>query len=229
LAKKIFPKVDVPLQKRSKNITLKEELLKLDLESLLVKQEIKFGALIEKIKSCQDCQRNLLDKNAVPILDFSKKIISDYSPLVFFVGDFPRHGEQKGCFLEAQHELLLNMIKAMRLEKDEYYLSLVFKCAPCSPLSIDEMLKNCAAHIEQEINQLRPKVVISLGALATCSLLKQKKRLAEVHGQFLTIDTGLENPFHLVPLFHPEYLLINPKMKQTAWNDMKKVMNFIGR
>ena len=33
----------------------------------------------------------------------------------------------------------------------------------------------------------------------------------------------------MVPIFHPDFLKINPKMKRTAWDDLQKVMRMIGK
>jgi len=73
-----------------------------------------------------------------------------------------------------------------------------------------------------------PKVIISLGAVATSYLLKKKQKLSKVHGQFFDIQISNENKVSWIgsvfPIFHPEFLLINPGMKRTTWIDLQKVM-----
>ncbi len=75
---------------------------------------------------------------------------------------------------------------------------------------------------------LRPKVIITLGSTVTNYLLKQNLRLVSVHGKFH--DLILKNfETKMVPIFHPEYLMVNPSMKKTVWDDLQKIMKFLGK
>ncbi len=76
------------------------------------------------------------------------------------------------------------------------------------------------------ISKARPKIVVSLGAIVTNILLEKKEKLSGIHGQLLPLGSDGWNCL-LVPLFHPEFLLINPNMKRTAWNDLQKVMEYL--
>ena len=44
-----------------------------------------------------------------------------------------------------------------------------------------------------------------------------------VHGKVLEIEHKSQT-INLVPLFHPEYLLINPNMKRKVWNDLQEII-----
>ena len=75
----------------------------------------------------------------------------------------------------------------------------------------------------ESIAKYRPEVVVSLGAIVTNILLEKKEKLSSIHGQF--IESNANNwKYLMMPLFHPEFLLINPNMKRTAWNDLQKIM-----
>ncbi len=119
-------------------------------------------------------------------------------------------------------ELLGKMIIPMKLEEGEFVRSsLIGK-------TDDEVLQN----ILSEIYLLRPKVVISLGAVATNFLYGKKEKLSKIHGN--EIERVIENEkelvnFTLFPIFHPDLLEINPSMKRTAWMDLQKVMKFLGK
>lgn len=148
---------------------------------------------------------------------------------VLFVGDYPKWEEirERNIFAGARGELLQKIIKAMQLQDHQYALTLAAKCP--EPKNSDrnrEMSKICQANLVKEIVYLRPKIVVALGALATESLLEKKHRLSEVHGQFFQKIFKLEGETphncQIVPIFHPDYLLINPKMKKNAWLDLQK-------
>jgi len=59
-----------------------------------------------------------------------------------------------------------------------------------------------------------------------------KDRLATIHGEIVDLSLKLIQDqayfFNMMPLFHPQILLINPNMKKTAWADMQKAMRFLG-
>lgn len=81
------------------------------------------------------------------------------------------------------------------------------------------------------LHESKPRFVVSLGAVATNLLLGRKEKLTRVHGQFFPLKierNGITSEFMLMPLFHPDFLLINPNMKRTAWLDLQKIMSELG-
>jgi DNA polymerase len=127
-------------------------------------------------------------------------------------------------------DLLGRMITAMKLSGDEFFR-----------YHLNEELENItdlAGNLENPdqatcelfkfIEAKRPKVVVSLGATITNILLGKREKLSGIHGQFFEKTIG-ECTFSLMPVFHPEFLLINPNMKRTAWIDLQKVMERIGK
>lgn len=144
-----------------------------------------------------------------------------YLSEVLFVGDtYKGEGE----------DLLGKMISAMKLTGGEF-----------NRFSLDEKLEeitDLAGNLENPspetkklieiILEKRPKVVVSLGATVTNILLGKREKLSTIHGQFFEKHEG-ECVYALMPVFHPEFLLINPNMKRTAWIDLQKVMERVGK
>lgn len=107
--------------------------------------------------------------------------------------------------------LLKKMASAMTLSLNDY--------AICESKDLEKL--------NDEITKERPLFVFTLGAKATAALLGVNERLAVIHGQYFE-RTRDNHTFTVVPLFHPEYLLVNPAMKKIAWADMQKVMKSLG-
>lgn len=145
------------------------------------------------------------------------------SPLseVLFVGDtFGGDGE----------DLLGKMIAAMKLTDTEF-----FRYPMDEELEeINDLAKNlehpslATQKLYEAIIKKRPKVVVSLGATVTNILLGKREKLSTIHGQFFQQRQG-DCVYSLMPIFHPDFLLINPNMKRTAWIDLQKVMESIGK
>ncbi len=166
------------------------------------------------LKPAQNQRRREL---SYPISSPIKNPLCDLTPattqdLTLFIGE---------TLKEEQKLMLTKMIQAMKIG-DHRRLAVVEEEA-----ELGEWLENVLLHIAK----LKPKIVVCLGALVTNLLLGEKERLSRIHGQFFAMDLvfsdGVESQFQFVPIFHPEFLLINPKMKEATWNDLKKIMSFL--
>ena len=148
---------------------------------------------------------------------------TDRLPLkeVLFVGDtFQNEGD----------DLLGKMIFAMKLNNSEFYR---FKMDEDLD-SVDDLVKNLESPTPATqkllaiILEIRPRIVVSLGATVTNILLGKREKMSTIHGQFFERKTsGCD--YALMPIFHPDFLVINPNMKRTAWIDLQKVMERIGK
>jgi DNA polymerase len=67
-------------------------------------------------------------------------------------------------------------------------------------------------------------MIVKLGRRASITLFGKHFYLVKSRGEFLNFKG-----FKVMPTFHPAYLLRNPKAKKLVWEDMKKVMNELGK
>jgi uracil-DNA glycosylase family 4 len=140
---------------------------------------------------------------------------------VLFVGD---------TFAGEGDDLLGKMIAAMKLTGAEFYRHPMEEALD----DVVDLAKNLEAPssatqiLFNTIVEKRPKVVVSLGATVTNILLGKREKLSTIHGQFFEKRIG-ECVYSLMPIFHPDFLIINPNMKRTAWVDLQKVMERIGK
>lgn len=157
------------------------------------------------------------------------------SKLAFFVG-LNETGDADKKPNEKQVELIHNMAKAMNFLPDDYEIISLSNSyfdrddlEKINPLEEIE-LKN----IIQKIYKYRPRIIYSLGANITNFFLKRREKLSVLHGNVVEIRfiaPNREKVFQtlVMPLFHPELLIINPNMKRTTWIDLQKSLPFIGK
>lgn len=148
---------------------------------------------------------------------------------VLFVGDSFIQNQEN-----SQDDLLGKMIQAMKLNNTEYSrLAFDKKLEDVDDLSANLKAPNDSTlKLWQAILLEKPKFLVSLGATLTNILLGKREKLSTIHGQFIeiTISSGTNSHIcQLVPIFHPDFLLINPNMKRTAWIDLQKVMEKLGK
>ncbi len=139
-----------------------------------------------------------------------------------FVGEAPGAEEDTTGrpFVGAAGRLLDKIIAAIGLKREDVYITNVVKCRPPNnrkPTS-DEM-EACEPFLFNEIEVVKPKLIVTLGATPLTSLLNIKEGITKTRGQFYNFQ-GIP----VMPTFHPAFLLRFPERKREVWEDMKKVM-----
>jgi len=117
-------------------------------------------------------------------------------------------------------KLLTSLIVKLGLKREEVYIANIVKCRPPNNREPEEdEIVMCRPFVERQIEIIKPKVIVSLGKVATHALLKVKTPISKIRGNFFDYR-GIS----LMPTFHPAYLLRNKKDKWLTWNDMQKVL-----
>jgi DNA polymerase len=140
---------------------------------------------------------------------------------LMFVGEAPgRDEDQQGePFVGPAGQLLTKIIEAIGLTRDQVYIANVIKCRPPQNRNpeLDEV-QTCAPFLFQQLDVIRPRVVVALGACAVRTLLRSEQSISRLRGQVFDYRGA-----KLVPTFHPAFLLRSPDRKRDVWQDMKKV------
>ena len=107
-------------------------------------------------------------------------------------------------------ELWLKILKAMKLQADEVYVTNAIKCAPnVSLVPKQHHAAACIGYLQREL-QLLPAVPVLLLAENQRSLLKKLEQ-----------QVGSERLFRIP---HPSKMLRNPDTKQAAWETLQTLM-----
>jgi DNA polymerase len=183
-----------------------------------------FAALRERALACVKC----------PHLASSRKNVvfgvgSIDAPLMF-VGEAPGgdEDEQGEPFVGKAGQLLTKIIQATGLSRADVYIANILKCRPNTPgqtagnrkPTADEMAA-CIPYLHEQIDLIRPKVIVALGATAVEGLLGKTIGITKLRGTWKTYRS-----LPLMPTYHPAYLLRNQAMseKRKVWEDMLAVM-----
>lgn len=180
-------------------------------------------SLKERILGCKKCPLAQGRTRAVP---------GDGSldTRLMFVGEAPGHDEdiQGIPFVGRAGQLLTKIINAMDFEREEVYITNILKCRPPKNRNPhrDEIDK-CKAYLLEQIEMIRPEVIVTLGKVAADFFIQNKVGMTALRGNFY--DFG---QLKIMPTFHPSYLIRNEgdrKIRRMVWEDMKKVMAFLGK
>jgi uracil-DNA glycosylase family 4 len=151
------------------------------------------------------------------------------SPLMF-VGEAPGADEdtQGEPFVGLAGQLLTKIIEAMAMKRDDVYIANILKCRPDTPGQTSGNRKptpaemaTCIPYLHEQIDLVKPKVLIALGATAVEGLLGKTVGITKLRGNWQTYRN-----IPLMPTYHPAYLLRNQALseKRRVWEDMLQVM-----
>lgn len=144
---------------------------------------------------------------------------------LMFVGEGPgREEDEQGIpFVGAAGQLLTKMIAAMQFERSQVYIANIVKCRPPrNRVPEPGEAQACLPFLKRQIELVRPKVIVTLGATPLQYLLG-KTGIGRERGIWCDLD-GIP----VMPTYHPAYLLRAPERKGEAWSDLKQVMARLG-
>ncbi|MBN1267997.1 MAG: uracil-DNA glycosylase [Kiritimatiellae bacterium] len=148
-------------------------------------------------------------------------------PEIAFVGEGPGADEDRQgiAFIGRAGQLLTKIIEAMGFTRDQVWIGNIVKCRPPeNRVPLPEEMAACLPYLKQQLALLQPKVIVCLGATAVKGLLNMQTGITKLRGTWLSFE-GID----VMPTFHPAYLLRNPGGKREVWEDMKAVLEHLGR
>lgn len=176
-------------------------------------------SLRDRIGDCNSCKLSEKRNNIV----FGE---GSSSADIMFIGEGPGREEdiQGRPFVGDAGKLLTNLIVKLGLKREDVYIANIVKCRPPSNRNPeDDEVASCRPFLEEQIDMIKPKVIVCLGRIAAQVLLKVKTPISRMRGNFFQY-----NDISVMPTFHPAYLLRNPKDKWLTWDDMQKVLKKLG-
>jgi len=181
------------------------------------------GAILDEMsRSISDCQLCGLSKGRTQTV-FG---VGNPDARLMFIGEAPGRDEdlQGEPFVGRAGQLLTDIIKAMKLRREDVYIANVVKCRPPDNRNPEGAeMDACRPFILRQIEVIRPEVIVTLGKVPLEGLYRKSMAITRMRGTWLEFE-GVK----LMPTYHPAYLLRNPSAKRDVWNDMKLVMAELG-
>jgi len=181
-----------------------------------------------------DCQRCKLAKLGRKQIVFGTG--DPYAELLF-IGEGPGADEdaQGLPFVGRAGQLLNNMIAAMGLKREQVYIANIVKCRPPGNRTPErDECDTCSPFLMRQIQVIRPKVIVALGATAAKNLLGVNDSMTSMRGRFYDFSpprtTEAIEPLEckLAVTYHPAFLLRDPRQKKETWKDLQMVMRYLG-
>ena len=152
---------------------------------------------------------------------------------LMFIGEGPGYYEDREGrpFIGKAGQLLTRIINAIGLTRKDVYITNIVKCHPLKDSHFPQRRGNdrapdleeialCLPILKKQINIISPKIICTLGNVATQTLLDTKNSMRSLRGHFHRITPNIT----IMPTYHPAALLRNPFLKRDVWEDMKMIM-----
>ena len=153
---------------------------------------------------------------------------------VLLVGEGPGETEDRlgRPFVGRAGELLEKMLGAIDLPREDVFICNTVKCRP----TLDDgvrlrnrapdpgEMRNCRPYLDEQIEIIRPRIIVALGAPAAKSFLGEKFSITKQRGIWYDGPNGIAT----IATFHPAYILRQTgggltEMKRLVWTDLKLV------
>ncbi|MEI7840657.1 MAG: uracil-DNA glycosylase [Methylococcaceae bacterium] len=136
-----------------------------------------------------------------------------------FIGEAPGEyeDEQGKPFVGEAGQLLTKLLHAMRLTREEVFITNVLKCRPPQNRDphVDE-IKQCRDYLRRQIALIQPKIIIAVGRIAAQTLLNTHEKIGKLRGEVHYVEN-----IPLIAIYHPSYLLRSLIEKRKAWQDLQ--------
>ncbi len=206
-----FPLPSQPVKERRAALEVHDDNKKLSIENIRL-----------AVEDCRKCKLANTRTHPVPGE-------GDYNTTLMFIGEAPGYDEdQQGRpFVGRAGKLLTDIISAMGMTREEVFIANVIKCRPPDNREpMNDEITACSPYLFHQIEIIQPKVIVTLGRYASVTVLglHEQMKMSELRGRFFTFK-GIK----VMPTYHPAYLLRNANDKKLVWNDMKLVLQELGK
>lgn len=153
------------------------------------------------------------------------------SSRIMVIGEAPGETEDNTgrAFVGRAGKLLDDIMKSIRLDTErDLLIANIVKCKPPGNREpLKEEVSACLPYLRKQIELVHPRVILLLGAVALKHMIPGKSdfSMAEEAGTiFVTEDfPGVS----FMVLYHPAYLLYDPRKKKDMWEHVKGLERFL--
>ena len=176
-----------------------------------------YESLVNKIKTCVQCDLCKTRTNAVPGQ-------GSLTSKIMFVGEAPgaREDEVGLPFVGAAGNVLSGMLELIGLSRQEVYIANIIKCRPPnnrdpSPHEIDQ----CWKYLDKQIDLINPDLIVTLGRHSFGNFFP---------GELISQARGTPRNWNgrtIFPVYNPAATLHNPRLKPILEEDFRKMKMLI--
>lgn len=158
----------------------------------------------------------------------------DPNAKIMFIGEAPGAEEAKTGrpFVGRAGKMLDSLLESVELDREDVYITNIVKDRPPKNRNpkVDE-INAYAPFLERQIEIIQPKLIATLGRVATDYILEQfdiraqGQNIGILHGKILEAETT-NGKINILPLYHPAALFYNRDLQKLIEEDFQKLRAF---
>ncbi|MBA7573419.1 Type-4 uracil-DNA glycosylase [subsurface metagenome] len=184
-----------------------------------------FNEFNGKIKSCTNCRLHKSRKNAITgegNLDAEIMIIAQAPG-----GIEDREGKM---FIGPSGKIFDRLLQNAKIQRQDIYITNLIKCylPKCRRPSKNE-IEQCSTYLDQEIEFIGPKIIVTLGFHATRYIFKKhnlnrppKNEYKNLFGKQFYVKNRI-----IFPVRHPTAILFNPEKEQLIQENYNMILKLL--
>ncbi len=161
----------------------------------------------KEILACEECKNKVEKFNHYTSIHYGK------NNNILIVGEAPaNNGWRKSgkCWykddgkITGSGEIMTRLLKIINYNLEDVSFIEAVKCFPISRNNLNYCKEKCFTYLLRQINILKPKIILTMGDIATKSLLKNLnyKKFSDIVGNNYVIK--IENDsYKVIPIYHP--------------------------
>ncbi|MCA9914799.1 MAG: TIR domain-containing protein, partial [Anaerolineae bacterium] len=195
------------------------------------------NTVAEKEAALKEVRDDLVNATTSPLYEF--RVQKRYFPVlgegnpdanILFIGESPgeREAEQGRPFVGPSGDVLAELLGEIGLKREDVFITnIVLDRAPENREPSKEELAFYSPFQDRIINIIRPAVIIPLGRFAMQYILKKWNlpekggAISKLHGKLIKAQSHY-GEIHIVPMYHPAFVLYNASQKETLRQDFEK-------
>lgn len=184
-----------------------------------------FECLKEEYHNCQRCVELCKSRTQVVFGSGNEKAE------VLFMGEAPGANEDKQGipFCGASGEILNSLLAEVGISREDVFITNTILCRPQDNRNpAKEEVENCRERLNQLVEIMKPKVIVTIGNFATERILG-KKGITTLRGKVFEVEID-GKMVKVVPVIHPANLLYNgrnPEIFKRMVEDFKTISGVI--
>lgn len=175
-------------------------------------------------KSCTECVRCGLCETRRNVV-FG---VGNRQADILFIGEGP--GEQEDLkgepFVGPAGKLLDDMLSIIDLSRtSNCYIANIVKCRPPQnrdPLQTEQ--DACIGYLRNQVALIKPKIIVCLGKVAACRVIREDYRITREHGQWTQ-----KNGIWMTAIYHPSALLRDVSKRPETFRDLLSIRQKIAQ
>jgi DNA polymerase len=211
------------LKENIAGLRIKDNRTSIKIDSGALNKKESYLNLVSSIRECRKCDLSLKRIN----------VVVGTGPIetsVMIIGEAP--GEQEDIqglpFVGRAGQLLTKIMESSGLDREKFYITNCVKCRPPNNrVPAQNEIISCFEFLKQQIQLIRPSLIISLGATSTSFLLQKKVLMNQIHGKIIESTALLKQKLLIYPVFHPSFLLRDNTKIPEAQKDFVNIAAYI--